>query len=412
MTLRDTLRTAIRGLRTNFGRSALTTLGIVIGVTAVILVMAVSRGGTDLILQQIQGIGSRTLLVGPGQDRPGPAGFSQLLTESLKEPELRSLRDPRAVSDVGAVAPTVLTTTTLHAGTESRRASVIGTVPAFAAIFQLPEPAGRFFSDDEVRGRGSALVLGSDVRDDLFPGQNPLGKTLTAKQRVFRVVGVLPPIGQRGLFNLDDSVVIPYTSAQAYLSGTKHFTNVVVQARTEARVPFVKRDIEQALRGLHKITDTDKDDFHVHTQQDLVRIVGTVTAALSALLVSIAAISLVVGGIGIMNIMLVSVTERTREIGLRKAVGATTEDILRQFLFEALALTLIGGAAGTAIGIALSYGASLVLGRQLGVVWRFSVPLTSVLLGVGVAAAVGLTFGLYPARKASRKSPIEALRHE
>ena len=214
------------------------------------------------------------------------------------------------------------------------------------------------------------------------------------------------------MLDVDNTIITPYTTAQKYLSGMKYYHEIIIKAKSEEVVPQTVKDIEITLRDLHNITDPAKDDFHVITQEDIAQRVGTVTSILTVFLAAIAAISLVVGGIGIMNIMLVSVTERTREIGLRKALGATTKNILIQFLLESVILTCLGGVIGIALGVFFSFVASLILTKVVGTGWQFAVSIKAIALGLGVSAFVGLLFGLYPSSQASKKSPIEALRYE
>ena len=408
----NSLKISISGLRTNKSRSALTILGIVIGITAIILVMSVSQGATDLILAQVQGIGSRTITVEPGREPSGPSEFGEIFTTSLKEREVEAIKNPALVRGVDGVTPTVIGSATILFRGETKNASILGTTPSILSIFEIHPGQGSFFTTTDVRSRASVAVIGSEVKKELFGPSDAVGETIKVGTRNFKVIGVFAQVGQKGFLNIDEQVMVPVSTAQQYLLGTSHYNFILVKAESEAVVPRVAHDIELTLRELHNITDPKKDDFHVTTQADIVERVGTITGILTALLVSVAAISLIVGGIGIMNIMLVSVAERTREIGLRKAVGATRKDILVQFLLESIMLTLVGGAVGIAFGAVLSFGISVALGRFLELAWSFSFPISAAILGFGVAAAVGLVFGIYPARQASLKSPIEALRYE
>jgi len=270
---------------------------------------------------------------------------------------------------------------------------------------------GVFFDEEDVRARAKNAVIGSKVKTELFGAGEALGETIKLKGNNFRVIGILEERGQ-DLFNFDEAAIIPYTTAQDYVLGIKHFNRFIAQATTEQVINQAAEEIRQTLRESHEINDPNKDDFFVTTQVDLAARLSSITAVLTIFLTAVAAISLIVGGIGIMNIMLVSVTERTKEIGLRKALGATYKNILTQFLLEAVMLTGVGGIMGILIGLGLSFITSVILTQYLNLAWPFSVPVPAIILGLGVSGLIGLVFGLYPARTAARKSPIEALRYE
>ncbi len=411
MKFRYTATTALTGLRTNKSRSLLTILGVVIGVLAIILVMSISQGGSDLILAQIQGIGSRTIAIEPGREPKGPTDFAQIFTDTLRDREIEALKNKANVPTLLDLTPEVIAPATLSFESETFRGNVLGTGPVWQEILDIYPQQGSFFTEDDVREKASVVVIGSRMKEELFGDSEALGKKVKIKGRNFRVIGVFPKKGQT-LFNIDELAVAPHSTIREYLLGGNHYNAIIARAQSEAAVERTKRDIELTLRELHGITDPAKDDFHVMTQADARERVGVVTGILSAILISVAAISLVVGGIGIMNIMLVSVTERTREIGLRKALGATDRDILRQFLMEAVFLTLSGGIIGMIAGAAASFAGSLILRSVLGVAWPFVFPLSAAIVGFGVSVLIGLVFGLYPARLAARKSPMEALRYE
>jgi len=256
------------------------------------------------------------------------------------------------------------------------------------------------------------VVIGSKVEGELFSGESALGKNIKIRDHNFRVIGVFPEYGQVMFFNIDELVLMPYTTAQTYLLGIDYYHEVMMRVNDPENLDRAVFDIESTIRERHNIDDPKDDDFFVETQQGVVDQIGTILSVLTLFLASVVAISLVVGGIGVMNIMLVSVTERTREIGLRKAIGATNKDIMFQFLLESILLTFAGGVIGIAIGVLLAVLSSFALSYSLSDEWTFSFPFSAALLGVGVSSIVGLIFGLYPARKASKKSPIEALRYE
>ena len=413
MTLKHIFYTAVRGLEANRSRAILTILGIVIGVTAIILVMSLGQGAQNLILGQIQGLGSKTIFVAPGRQPTGPSDFAQLFSDALKERDLGLLEKKSNVPGAEKVMPILFGGESASYGSETFGATVFGASELAAKIFEVYPSEGVFFTDDDVRSRAEIVVIGSKVKEELFgSGNDILGEKIKIKGRNYRVIGILPKKGQVSFFNFDETVFLPYTTAQQYIFGIKYFHRFVVEATSETIVPQVAQDITTTLREAHNISGTEKDDFFLETQADMIERLDVVTNVLTLFLASVAAISLVVGGIGIMNIMLVSVTERTREIGLRKAVGATEGDIMLQFLFEAMMLTSVGGIIGIIMGALLSYISALILSQAVAMGWEFSFPVSAALLGIGVSAGVGLVFGLYPARQASRKSPIEALRYE
>lgn len=412
MTLKNTLKTALTGLKNHKSRSALTILGIVIGITAIILVMSVGQGAQELILGQIRGLGSQTIIIEPGREPSGPSSFAEIFTDSLKAKDLEALKNQGNVQGLKDLTPNVMQPAAISYGNESTRTNVIGSSDLMAKILEIYPVEGSFFTDEDIKEKADVAVIGAEIKKKLFGASDALGEKIKIKNRSFRIVGILPRKGQIALFNVDDMVIIPYTTAQQYLTGTNHFNSIIVQAENEEIVPSVVKSIELTLRESHNIDDLKKDDFHITTQADAAERVKTITGILTILLVSVAAISLIVGGIGIMNIMLVSVTERTREIGLRKAIGATEKNIMRQFLFEAVILTSLGGIIGIILGAVLSFITSVILSKIVTLGWKFVFPVSAAFLGLSISAFVGLVFGIYPARKASLKSPIEALRYE
>ncbi|OGZ29440.1 MAG: hypothetical protein A2931_01505 [Candidatus Niyogibacteria bacterium RIFCSPLOWO2_01_FULL_45_48] len=415
MLFTHTAKTALNGLKTNRSRSALTILGIVIGITAIILVVSVGQGAQDLILGQIQALGSKTIVVLPGREPSGPTDPSivdSLFSDSLKERELKALQNKSNAPYVKNIMPIIFGTDSGVYEGETFRLTILGVSELASEIFDLTPKEGNFFTAEDVKGRTDVAVIGSKVKDELFGASDAVGERIKIKGRNFRVIGVLPSKGQVSFFNFDETVLVPYTTAQTYVFGIKHFNRLVVEAESEDKIDQTVSDIEITLRNLHGITDPKKDDFFIETQADIAERVSTVTNILTLFLATIAAISLLVGGIGIMNIMLVSVTERTREIGLRKAVGATEKNILMQFLLEAVFLTVTGGIIGVILGALLSFAVAIVLSQFVGLSWTFNFPFLAAFLGFVVSALVGLVFGLYPAREASKKSPIEALRYE
>jgi len=412
MNLKYSFKSAFEALRANKSRSVLTILGIVIGITAIILIMAIGQGGQDLILNQVEGMGSQTISIQPGREPKGISDMASLFSDSLKEKDYEALKKKSNVPSVIEVMPEVIAVVTFSYEGETKQTSVIGASEILAEILDIYPSEGSFFTDEDINSRASVVVIGSEIKEDLFGLSQAIGQKIRIKNRDFRVVGVFPQKGQVSMFNMDEMAVIPHTTAQKYITGTNYYNEIILKVASESVVSQAIKEIEATMRESHNITDPEKDDFHVHTQADIIESVSIVTDVLTALLLSVAAISLIVGGIGIMNIMLVSVTERTREIGLRKAVGATQRDILVQFLLESVLLTAIGGVIGILAGAVFAFLISLILSKLLNLSWAFNFPLSAAMAGLVVSALVGLIFGIYPAKRAAAKSPIEALRYE
>ena len=413
MKILSQVKIAVNGLRTHTSRSILTILGIVIGITAIILVMAIGKGAEELILGQVRGMGSRTISLEPGRMPEGMSDMYEIYTESLKQREVDAVKNKNNVRGDNRVAPFVGFNETVSYESEKMRTTIQGASDLFMEILNVYPEEGKMFDDIDIKQMATVAVIGSEVKEELFGQSEAIGKKIRIRNHNFKVVGVLPPEGVKMMMNVDKVIIVPYSTAQKVLLGIKHYHAILIQAETEEMVSGVVEDIKKTIRELHNITDPDKDDFHVGTMEDAMDTISGVTSALTALLISIAAISLVVGGVGIMNIMLVSVTERTKEIGLRKAIGATRMDITVQFIMESVILTIIGGIIGIILGAAFALLATFAIQKFGGLIdWKFFFPISAVFLGVGVAGSVGLVFGYYPARQAAKKSPIEALRYE
>ncbi len=394
-------------------RSVLTILGIVIGITAIIIVMALGQSAQNLIVGQIEGLGPNNIFVIPGKQPTGPTSAGgTLLNDSIKNKDLEDLKKKSNVPDATVVVPIVFTQTSVSYESETYDAMILGGTEDVMRIYSLEVSQGNSITDEDVLEKSSNIILGQKIVDKLFGSSPVIGENVKIKDRNYRVVGVLAKKGQSPFVDFDEAVLMPYTTAQQYIMGIKYVQRVVIQAKSVDAIPGVIKDVTMLLRTNHKITDPANDDFFIQTQADLLKTISTVTDVLTIFLGSVAAISLIVGGIGIMNIMFVSVTERTREIGLRKSLGATNKNILAQFLTEAVILTVTGGVIGIILGISLTAITVVVLNEFAGINFAFSFPIVGALLGLLVSSAVGFIFGIFPARKASLKSPIEALRYE
>lgn len=414
MQLKQVLKIALKGLKTHKSRSALTILGIIIGITSIILMLSIGEATEKLILSEIGGFGAETIVIRPGKEPTGPSDFGDtLFSNSLKRKDIEALKRKGNVPDLIHIMPAVIVPGSISYGGETYRPITFGGNAEFLAeIFNLFMENGSLFGENEIRQSASVVVLGSKVKNELFGSSDAVGKNIKIKDKKFRIIGVFSNRGQVAFFNLDDIAIIPYTTAQNYLLNIDYFHEIMVMVSSPDVVERAVSDIKATIRESHGITDPDKDDFFVVTQQGMVNQIQSILGALTLFLSSIVAIALVVAGIGVMNIMLVSVTERTREIGLRKALGATNKDILNQFLLEAIILTGIGGVAGILIGSGISFLISFAITMYVNPNWSFTFPYTAAMLGLIVSVFTGLIFGIYPARQASKKSPIEALRYE
>jgi len=408
------LKTAFTSLRSNPGRSLLTILGIVIGIVAIVLVIALGEGAQNLILSELENFGANFIVIRPGRQPNNPADVAEsILGDSIKEKDIQALRRLENVPGAVSIDPAVLVTGEVTYQENIFRPMIFGwTASAMEDGFDITPEVGTIFTEEDIRQRAKVAIIGHEVKKELFGNSDAVGQSFKLRSHNIRVIGVYPPTGQVMSFNMDEIVIMPYSTAQKDLLGIDYYVEVFVRTDPTADVELVAEDIRATLRESHDITDPDKDDFFVWTQKDIVDRLGYITNILTLFLVAIASISLVVGGVGIMNIMLVSVTERTREIGLRKAVGATNSHIMRQFLTESVILTATGGLIGTGIAAALVALTTWIAQTQYNILWPFNLPPGAIILGIGMATVIGLVFGIYPARKAALKDPIVALRYE
>jgi putative ABC transport system permease protein len=415
MNPRQILRTALTALTLNKLRSSLTILGVVIGVAAVITLMALGKGTQTTIVQRIESMGTNLLFVNPGASTESGTvvrtAFGSARTLTLNDAEALS-----SVSSVVAVAPEVSTSQQVVANGVNSRTQIIGVTPEYAQVRNLAVAGGDFISDSDVNQRTMVVVLGSRVAETLFGESDPVGQTVKIGSRPFTVIGVLQSKGGTGFDSVDYRIFAPVStvfyrlSAQRSASGEMLISSITIQVTDAKQTDAATAEITSILRDRHGIGLGEDDDFSITSQEEMINTLNESTDVFVILLGAIAGISLLVGGIGVMNIMLVSVTERTREIGIRKAVGAKRRDILLQFLVEAASMTLIGGGIGVLVGWGVS---SLITGFEMGTVTMQTVISPSVIiLAVSVSAAVGIIFGLYPAYRAARLSPVEALRYE
>jgi len=418
MNIKESIKISITALRANKSRSFLTVLGIVIGVGAVIVMMSLGGGAQNLILGQIASLGSNSIYIEPGSfDPKGGFGMDMAVEEmTIKTLKLKDVEAIKKDPLVDMVYPMAYGVARAVYRSEDEKVTFLGITPDAYIMDDWHAAIGREISDDDVKGTARVTTLGYKITKDLFGEEDPIGKTIRIKKTNFKVIGVMEERGTEMFQNYDEYAYVPITTAQKLLLGIDHLNAITVHAINEDAINPLMENIRLILRANHNIYnpegDLSKDDFKIMSQVEATDMVSQITGILTAFLSSIAAIALIVGGIGIMNIMLVSVTERTREIGLRKAVGARNKDILNQFLIEAITLTVLGGVIGFIGGAVISFAASLGLSQVLNTDWAFVLPFGAVVLAFGVAVIVGLVFGIYPARKAAKLNPIEALRHE
>ena len=403
--LKNLLRATLKSIQKNKMRSILTTLGIIIGVAAVIVMVAIGSGASARIQSQISSLGTDMLMISPGVSRNSGVSMGAGSYNRLSLDDAEKIKDQAGL--IEAVSPLVRSGGQVIGGGSNWNTGIHGVTPEYLYIRNYEIDSGECFTDRDVKSRKKVALLGKTVADELFPGVDPVGQDIRINQTPFTVVGVLKEKGESGMGgDQDDVILAPSTTVLYRLKGGQYIDMIYVSALSKDLMDDAQQELTTILRSAHRIKDGDGDDFHIRNQAEIVEMASSTSQTLTILLGSIAAVSLIVGGIGIMNIMLVSVTERTREIGLRLSVGARSSDILIQFLSESAALSLIGGTIGTV----LAFGISLPMNEFTSLSTRIEPAV--ILLAFSFAFVVGVFFGFYPARKAAMLNPIEALRYE
>lgn len=397
---------AIRAILSNKLRTLLTMLGMIIGVSSVITMLAIGQGSKMSIRNQISEMGSNMVMIHPNRGQMGGVRMSGADMQSLKAQDLEDLRNE--CPHLSAITPQVNSSGQLINGTKNAPTSVYGVNEDYLSIRKYKVEQGSFFSDNHVKTYAKVAVIGTTVVKNLFEeGEDPIGKVVRFNKIPITIVGVLASKGSNSMGqDQDDIVLMPYTTVQKRILAATHFQSIIASATTESETPLAIEEISTVLRRNHQITADKEDDFDIRSQEELVSTLTSATDMLTILLACIASISLLVGGIGIMNIMFVSVTERTKEIGLRMSIGAKERHIMLQFLIEAIMISVSGGIIGVLFGLFITYLITFLAG------WPADVQAWSVLLSFAVCTTAGIFFGWYPARKAARLDPIEAIRYE
>jgi putative ABC transport system permease protein len=401
----QTIPSALGALRANKGRSILTTLGIIIGVAAVIAIVALGQGASASVSSQLQGLGTNLLTITPGSTRSGGANTGAGNSVTLKAADADTIS--QKIGGLTGVSPVVSGNSQIIAGAQNWSTRVQAVTPQYLPINDWKIALGSAFTADDNTNSNNVAVLGQTVATNLFPnGQSPIGQLVRIRNVPFTVIGVLASKGSSGFGDQDDTVMIPFQTGQVRLFGASSINQIVVQVGDASQITTVSTEITTLLRQRHQLSTAAADDFSIRNNTDIITRVSSVSDTMTMLLGGVAAVSLVVGGIGIMNIMLVSVTERTREIGIRLAIGAQPGDVLAQFLVEAVVLSVLGGVIGILVGATVAVLLPIVAG------WTTVLPWNAIVLSFAVSAAIGMFFGIYPARKASQLDPIVALRYE
>lgn len=409
----ESLKNSLKNIRAHKLRSFLTMLGLIIGISSVVIILAVGSGAQSLITNQITSAGSNLIGVLPGasEENGPPSSALGIVVTTLKYEDALALGDKKNAPHITDVAAYVRGSATIKWQNQDISANFTGTTASYINVEDAEVALGRFFDEADERGISRVVVLGSQVAEDLFDGQDPLGQEVKIKKEMFKVIGVMKERGTSFFVNQDTQVFVPIKTAQKILLGIDHINFLRAKVDKPDNISSSVEDVKITLRERHEITNPEEDDFSVRNTQQAMEVLTQVTDALKFFLVAIAAIALLVGGIGIMNIMLVVVNERIREVGLRKAVGAKNLNICCQFLIETMVISTAGGVIGIVFGSAIAAIVALVA-RLLGYNWALVVSLDSIILSTSFSIIIGLIFGVYPALKAAKLDPISALRYE
>jgi putative ABC transport system permease protein len=406
MNFKNLIKIAVRALVRNKLRAILTMLGIIIGVGSVIAMLAIGQGSKKKIRDQMSSMGTNMIMVMPNFQRRGGVSLGASVSQVLKYSDVVALRNE--ATDLSAVSPEIRASGQIIYSNQNTQTTIYGVTEEYLSIRKLTIKSGRIFNANEIRSMAKVCILGKTVVDNLFgSGMDPLGLSIRIKNLPFQVIGVLESKGESGMGqDQDDLIIAPYTTVQSRLANIDYINSIYASAVSEEKSAAAQAEVEQIMRSSHRLKESAENDFRIMSQSELIQTVSSISDVMTYLLGAIAGISLLVGGIGIMNIMFVSVTERTREIGLRMSIGGRGKDILRQFLVESMLLSILGGALGVIFGVAVAKIAGSLMSSPT------VVSTQSVVLAFAVCFAIGVFFGWYPAKKAAGLNPIDALRYE